>query len=410
MAKVEQEFTVDRQKILSIGVRLTDNLGDVAIAQMIHHLFSSAGYYVKTIDFNFRAVVSHACPSFYHLFRKGSVGQKVRRRKVFSHLENRYLKIVLNFLKLVIYLPIVFVEFIRQSKGCSRVFIGGGNLLMGIEYGFPLQTLTYVLLSRMLGKRVSFVCVGAGPFTASGVKPILRLALRLADRVICRDTQSKKMIENELGARLVVLEVLPDPVLAWPRVDDTAMIKYDILLTGMPLFSPAIFPDGDEGKAHRFKACLEELILSLIQLGKRVGVLVTDPGVDLAFSKDVAEEAFEKTNVRLDINVPATPDEMAAIISSASLVFSTRMHGAIMALSQSVPALGVCWQPKVRGLYTDLQIVSLLVEIDEYGRFPIQDVLHMISDISKNSKSYIEDIDEKVNALRMQYKTRWASL
>lgn len=403
MAKVEQEFTVDRQQILSIGVRLTDNLGDVAIAQMIHHLLSSAGYYVKTIDFNFRAVVSHACPSLSRIFRKGSVGQKVRKRKVFSH-------IVLNFLKLVIYLPIVFVEFIRQSKGCSRVFIGGGNLLMGIEYGFPLQTLTYVLLSRMLGKRVSFVCIGAGPFTASGVKPILRLALRLADRVVCRDTQSKEMIENELGARLVVLEVLPDPVLVWPRVADTTMIKYDILFTGMPLFSSAIFLDGDEEKAHGFKACLEELIISLIQLGKRVGVLVTDTGVDLAFSKDVAEEAFKKTNVKLDINVPATPDEMAMIIGSASLVFSTRMHCAIMALSQSVPALGVCWQPKVRGLYTDLQIVSLLVEIDLYGEFSIQDVLHRISDISENSKLYIEDIDRKVNVLRKQYKTRWASL
>jgi polysaccharide pyruvyl transferase WcaK-like protein len=398
---------VDQNKILSVGVGLTDNLGDVAISDMLHKLFSDSGYQVEKMDFNFRAVVFNAFLPLAHML--STIGAGIKWHKI-PRLKNRYLRIVLNILKLSIYLPIVFIEFIRKSKGCSKVFIGGGNLLMGIEHGFPLQALIYVLFSRLFGKSVSFICVGAGPFTALGVKPILRMALRLSDRVICRDTKSKELIETVLGSSLVDIEVLPDPVLVWPKVEERTEIKYEILFTFLPLFSSTIFPDGDEAKADGFKLCMVDLIVDLIHLGRKVGVFVTDSSVDLAFSEEIVEEIFTKTGVRLEIKLPTSPDDMAALVSSAGVVFSTRMHGAIMALSQSVPALCVSWQSKVRGVYADLQINNLLVELDELGRFSIQDVLGVISEIRDNPKRYSEDIDQKLEKLRAQYMRRWASL
>ena len=400
---------MDHNKILCIGISLTDNLGDVAISEMMHKLFSDSGYQVEKMDFNFHAVVAQTFPSLIRMLSTGMTDAGTKRRKI-SRLKNRYWRIALNLLKFIIYLPVVFVEFVRKSKECSKVYIGGGNLLMGIEYGFPLQALFYVLFSRLLGKPVSFVCVGAGPFTAPGVRPILRMALRLSDRFICRDTKSKELIEMVLGDSLVALEVLPDPVLVWPKVKERTEIKYEILFTFLPLFSSDIFPDGDKAKADNFKLCIVALIVNLIHLGTRVGVFVTDSGIDSAFSEEIVEEIFAKTGVRLDIKVPASPDDMAVLVSSAGVVFSTRMHGAIMALSQSVPALCVCWQPKVRGLYADLQINNLLVDIDEFGKFSIQNVLSVISEIHENPQRYTEDIGQKMDRLRVQYMDRWASL
>lgn len=398
-----------QNKVLSVGIKSTANLGDVAISEMIFTLLTNRGYLVEQMEFNFSAVAEE----FFRV-RSRQVFSKDSCARIKTETGNRLglklLKSLGRVFKLTFYLPIVFLVFLRKAKNCSMVIIGGGNLLMGIEYGFPLQVLAYVLFSRLVGKRVVFVCVGAGPFTAPGIKPILRMTLWLAHRVICRDTKSVDLIERELGDSLVALDVLADPVLLWPKLKEETKIKYDMLFTVMPLFSPAIFPDGDGTRAKNFKSCMTDLAVELIKLGKRVGVFVTDSSVDLEISKMIAEDVFNRAGVRLEVQVPDTPAEMALLVNSAEVVFSTRMHGAIMALSQSVPALCVCWQLKIRGLYSDLAIDDLLVELDERGRFSILEVLDMISNITENRKNRILGVEEKLSALERQYKRLWAGL
>jgi polysaccharide pyruvyl transferase WcaK-like protein len=96
------------------------------------------------------------------------------------------------------------------------------------------------------------------------------------------------------------------------------------------------------------------------------------------------------------------------VLNGAGLVFSTRMHGAIMALSQAVPPLCVCWQPKIRGLYADLDLEELLQEIDQSGRFDTREALRMIAEITENRKRYVAGIEERLSALRGQYNRLWA--
>ena len=196
---------MSKHKILSVGIYNTDNLGDVAIMTMLCDMFTDSGYQVEKMNFNFRAVVESAFLFTIHISN-------------LNYFKNKYLKTLFNAMKYILYFPIIAIVFFRKSKGCSKVFIGGGNVLMGIEYGFPIQALTYVLLSRVLGKHVSFICVGVGPFSAPGARLILNYALKLSDQVICRDSNGRELIENEFGHDFVKLKVLADPVLLWPKV------------------------------------------------------------------------------------------------------------------------------------------------------------------------------------------------
>ncbi len=383
-----------------MGIRRTDNLGDVAISEMIATLFHERGVGVEHLDFNFSAVVA----GFFH--RRPGQGRRSRA----GRSGNRWLRIVARLARFLGTLPIVFLAFLPKSRGIEQVFIGGGNILMGIEHGFPLQALAFVLFSRLLGKRVTFLCVGAGPFTAPGVKAVLRLALRWSELVVCRDSRSKELIETELAPPHIPVEVLPDPVLLWPRHEAGAETLYDVLFTVMPLYSPAIFPDGDVARMRNFRACLVDLAVALIGQGRRVGMMVTDPAVDLEMSEGIVAEIERRTGTRPPLKVPVSPEEMAALAAAAVTVFSTRMHGAIMALSQSVPALCVSWQPKVRGLYRDLGLNELLVGLDEDGGFVLDEVLAKLTKIFAERSSFQSRIEARLAELRGEYRRLWGRL
>lgn len=388
-------------KVLSVGIRSTTNLGDLAISEMISKLLSNRGYQVEHLEFNFSEVVAPFFRGGFFLRVTDFFAGITTHGK--NRLRERLAKVIGRIFKMIFYFPVVFLTFRRKARGCSTVFIGGGNLLMGIEHGFPLQVLAFVLFSRVLGKSVVFVCVGAGPFAAPGVKSILRLALRLSRLVICRDSKSKALIETELGGSLVAVDVLADPVLLWPKGVNKGELKHDVMFTFMPLFSPEIFPDGDRARAGNFKSCLVDLLVELINSGKRPGVLVTDSRVDLEISKTIVAEVSARTGVVLEIEIPTTPGRMAELVNSAGVVFSTRMHGAIMALSQSVPALCVGWQPKINGVYDDLALDNLVVELDDHGRFSIPAALETISEINHNRKFYVEGIAERLSEVELRY-------
>jgi len=398
-----------QKKVLSIGIRNTNNVGDVAITDMIAALCYENGYVVNTMDFNFKAVILEL------LFPYLKFAKRINLFFPFSLLNlffsrSLLLKIISNVLKLLIYIPIIFVVFFFKSRGCGKVFIGGGNILMGIEHGFPIQALIYAIFSRFFGKKVYFVFVGAGPLTAPGVRGILRLALRLVHCVICRDHASKMLIIKELGGSLVDIEVMPDPVLLWPKSNVKTAEYYDVLFTFLPLFSPEMFPDGREGKAVFFQQVMVDLVVELVRKGQRVGFFVTDVGADLEISKVVSDEVFQKTGCRINIVIPDSPDAMAELVGSSGLVFSTRMHGAIMALSQSIPSYCIEWQPKVTGLYNDMGLSEFLIRLDDKGGFSVSSVLENIIAIQNNRDSYVALIDGKLKQLRSNYSERWNSL
>ncbi|MDG1687445.1 MAG: polysaccharide pyruvyl transferase family protein [Gammaproteobacteria bacterium] len=400
---------MSKHKILSVGICTTDNLGDIAIMTMIHNMFTDAGYQVEKIDFNFRALVENTFPFLVQKRSSSEADVSVKIVKC-DCLDNRFFKTLRNCLKFFFYWPLVLIIFLRKSRGCSKVFIGGGNLLMGVEYGFPLQALTYVLFSKLMRKRVDFLCVGAGPFTAPGVKFLLGYALRLSDRVICRDSESMKLIEKEFGSDSVKLDVIPDPVLLWPKLSETKGYKYDVLINVLPLFSVSIFPDGDKQKANNFRTSIERLITELISRELTVGIFITDAAVDAHIGKQVIEGVLANTGTQLILEVPSNPNELAMLCNQTRIIFSSRMHGAIMALSQYVPALCICWQPKVEGLYSELQMEDFLVKLDDLGRFSVSDTVSKIFDIHTKQQAYIGYIQQKLDKIKSQYIELWGTL
>ncbi len=399
---------MSKHKILSVGIHSTYNLGDVAIMTMVHNMFTDGGYQVEKMDFNFRAVVENTFPFLAQKFTSSEVSDSVKISK-HNYLNNRLFKTLRNCLKLFFYWPLVLAIFLRKSRGCSKVFIGGGNLLMGVEYGFPLQALTYVLLSKLTGKRVSFLCVGAGPFTAPGVKFFLGYALRLSDRIICRDSESMKLIEREFGSDFVKLDVIPDPVLLWPKVGKKSC-RYDVLINVLPLFSVSIFPDGDQQKANNFRVTIERLIDELISRDLTVGLFITDATVDAQIGKQIVEGVLANTGTQLTLEIPNNPNELAMLCNDTHVIFSSRMHGAIMALSQHIPALCICWQPKIEGLYSELQMEDLLVKLDDIGQFSVSDTVRKIFKVHTKRQAYIDYIELKLDKIKSQYIELWVTL
>ena len=98
------------------------------------------------------------------------------------------------------------------------------------------------------------------------------------------------------------------------------------------------------------------------------------------------------------------------LCNDTHVIFSSRMHGAIMALSQHIPALCICWQPKIEGLYSELQMEDLLVKLDDIGQFSVSDTVRKIFKVHTKRQAYIDYIELKLDKIKSQYIELWVTL
>ena len=69
----------------------------------------------------------------------------------------------------------------------------------------------------------------------------------------------------------------------------------------------------------------------------------------------------------LPVIAPKTAQEVKNVIAASQVVFSSRFHGCISALSSGVPCLGSSWSHKYEALYDDYGIPDLLISPNMTG-------------------------------------------
>lgn len=210
---------------------------------------------------------------------------------------------------------------------------GGGGLLQDATSGRSLDYYLGLLrAAKLLGKRTAVFAQSLGPLSASGRHKVAR-ALRGVP-VAVRDAPSLQLAaELGLSATLVA-----DPALLLPLPDTTVPIG------GAARSDQALVLLIPRGGHERFNAALTTIAEALVAQGERVCALAMHPSLD-----DAAVAGLRAAVPAVETVRAATPQQALALIASAALVVSVRLHGCILAASARVPFVALSYDPKVAG-------------------------------------------------------------
>lgn len=234
---------------------------------------------------------------------------------------------------------------------------GGGTLLQDRT---SLRSLAYyagiILLARAMGKKVMIYANGLGPLVSAPGRWLAGRALRAADVVTLRDSKSMRELATlypDLAGRA---RLTADPAFALTPAGRARAIEI-LAEAGVPAEHPLIAVSVRPWADLDYHAPLARALdrLAADQGLAALFLPMQRPG-DAQAARRVMD-LMRAPAFLLDRPLPAR--EYTAVLGMARLTVAMRLHAAILAATQGVPAVGLAYDPKVEGVVADLGLPAL---------------------------------------------------
>lgn len=219
------------------------------------------------------------------------------------------------------------------------------------EWRMPVDRDTFAE-ARRSGRKIVLMPKTYGPFSSENQRALMLEILQLSDVTFVRDRQSLDFLVG-IGADAHDLHLAPDYT---GDLTPTLDSKYNGLANGACIIPNYRMVDKVANVSlAEYARFVEAVAQGLLARGIRPFVLLhedkSDPEVVAAF----ADESLEV--VRED-----DPLVLKGIIGRSSVVFSSRLHGLISALSQGVPAVALGWAHKYSEVMRDYGVPEYNLE------------------------------------------------
>lgn len=219
-----------------------------------------------------------------------------------------------------------------------------------------------------------------GPFTYASDQAKLRQAVANSTLVFARDAESFEYLKAA-GCDVNKLRQAPDftNLLNAAVLDDERVTNFFALL--IPNYQMI------KGKSAEQVLQYKQLMARYVRLCRErdwpVLILNHEGDIDRALCFELKQQ-FEQDEM-VTVLQPDDPLIVKAWIGHAGLVFSSRFHGCVSALSQGVPCIGTSWSHKYQHLYADYACPDWLVGMDENNDTLEKLIAQCSSDELKNS-------------------------
>jgi len=96
-------------------------------------------------------------------------------------------------------------------------------------------------------------------------------------------------------------------------------------------------------------------------------------------------------------------EDLLRVYSKTKVVIGSRMHSMIIAMTQGIPVIGLCWQAKIKSLFDMLEINEFLFEIEKFEPSDICDIIANEASVL----SLKQNIEKKVKKMRLLYNVNF---
>lgn len=300
---------------------------------------------------------------------------------------------------------------IQQS---DALISGGGSLLQDVT---GLGTIPYYLgvikLAQWLGKPTFIYAQGVGPVQRRFFHPFIKNVFNKSKYISVRDQQSAAFLQK-IGIGQERIHVVPDPVMGFvlPEHVQKNIQQHQGEVQGESQYIAQSVSPNEAGKVKgkpvvgvsvRF---WNEDRSELLSLAKGLAKLTTEMDITLKFlpfyspgddeaSRFVIEHMQQGAEVAYVIDDCEHPSEMVQEVKSCDLLIGMRLHSLIYAASQSVPMMGISYDPKIDQFLARLNITPVGSHITLDG----DQVASTASSILMNREAWLHEHREHIEAM-----------
>jgi len=324
----------------------------------------------------------------------------------------------------------VVLKLIKRHEGVKRLLradlvvdITGGDSFSDI-YGIRRFILGFLRkwLVLFYGKRLIMLPQTYGPFKRRTTRMLAKYILKRVDKIYSRDRKGLDVVRRLLRDECVdgKLRVSPDVAFALDvhQPEKKADALFDILkqpsresvLVGLNI--SGLLYNGGYNRRNMFGLSVDypglvyELSRHLLK-DERVRVLLV-PHVFTSAGNESDVEACRKINGKLTLDYPGrvsvvegpyNQNEIKYIIGQCDFFIGSRMHSCIAALSQCVPAVGLAYSDKFKGVFETVGTERFVIDLRRTSRDKVigivEDALTEREQISNQLETLVPEVKSK---------------
>jgi len=309
------------------------------------------------------------------------------------------------------------LAFLRSSAKALRdvdmLIVTGSNQFLdnyGGPWGFPYTILKWSILCRLVGVRLAFLSVGAGPLDRRLSRWMIRFALKHSCYLSFRDAASRNIVDAEGKYGGVVYPDLAFSIDAPENVEVSSVsgMQNLVAINPMPVFDARYWYFDDAEKYTRYTQMLAGVIEGLVRRNMPVRMFATHPK-DENVMRDIGavlqQRGYADDVIRGMFTHLSSVQELLVFLLSVSVVIPTRFHGTVLALWAEKPTIAVCYHRKMADLLASFGQDALSFDLESVSS---EELLSAVDEVIANAPAVEERIaharDAHINALREQYE------
>ena len=443
-------FSDNTIKIGIFGHYGNQNLGDESIIAAAIHNFTiiESKVLIRSYSLNpHDSQARHNVPAFpirYFVEPKSNNSVIGNDKKESKHPENNGTKIQLNlgkkFINLLRNIPIVkkvakipiyvysvtkaiFLEVsfcyssYKNAKDLLLLVVAGSNQFLdyfGGPWGVPYTLFKWAIISKLVGSKLAFVSVGAGPLDSFLSKIFVRAALFFSDYTSVRDHQSKKLLKSIgfKGESFVFPDIAHSLNVKKKPIERQTSHPPLVGINPMPVYDKRYWCKADDNKYSDYINKLAGFVELLLRKNHKIFLFNTMPK-DLLVIEDVIcilnqkelPPALLKSN--LSVEKTNTVLDLVDTIMKADLIIATRFHGVVLSILAEKPVIGICYHQKTEALLIDSEQGDYAIGFDSFDEKLLDEKFQKLcknyavekEKICKRRKQIISALDQQYNIL-----------
>lgn len=269
------------------------------------------------------------------------------------------------------------VALLRALRRSDLLIIAGGGLVNDYWSTLIPRYLLLTATGRLLGCRVAWIGVGAGPIRRRAWRWLAGGLVALSSLFAVRDARSFAVIRR-ISAAAHVRQV-PDP--AWFNEVPPSVVPTEGL--GVVLRGPA---PGEEARAGRLFDAIAEVIAARALTGSPVALVSMQADADGAAIVAVRER-LEPRGLKVEVvRLPLETSLAIGRLARFEAVVTVRLHGLLLAALADRPCLPLVYDPKVAAAAEQLGLGTIALPVAEVSSEAIIAGLARVSENATRGK------------------------
>lgn len=233
--------------------------------------------------------------------------------------------------------------------------------LLTQPWSLPYWMFLAVACSRLRGRRVVLVAVGAEPARDRVTRTLHAWTVRLAHHVSYRDTASRVAME-ESGAPRGDALVYPDLAFGLPAPAPRPR-RRDLVVLGVMRYDVEDDPDG---AVERYTSTMTDLVCALVGSGRAVRTIVGDLA-DLPLAREIVARSQSRAGRSCPVEAcdAATMGALLDEAAGAGVVVASRFHHVVAGVLAGTPVVSLGYAEKNARLLAEVGLAGASQRIDD---------------------------------------------